>query len=152
MINVRQVFGGTPPAVIDINGVCYEYLNLAGTQNTNDVTNYDSFASCTDCQAIPTPTPTPSPVPAPTPAPSSACIAIQVGYSTGQYYGCCTPPDNYGTKYFNANSVASATRMYSGLGCTELDRGTVFVSEFGSTYYEFYNLSLIHISEPTRPY
>jgi hypothetical protein len=44
-----------------------------------------------------------------------------------------------GTKYFNANSVASATRLYSGLGCTELDRGTIYMSEFGSTYYEFFN-------------
>ena len=88
----------------------------------------------------PTPTPTATPTPTPTPTPTTGtCIAIEVGFSTGLYNGCCTPPDNYGTKYFNANSVASATRLYSGLGCTELDRGTIYISQFGSTYYEFFN-------------
>ncbi len=88
----------------------------------------------------PTPTPTPSPTPSPTPTPTpGACIAIEVGFSAGLYNGCCAPPDSSGIKYFNANSVASATRLYSGLGCTELDRGTIFVSEDGSTYYEFFN-------------
>ena len=92
--------------------------------------------------AGPTPTPSPSPTPTPTATPTptpGACIAIEVGFSTGLYNGCCAPPDSSGIKYFNANSVASATRLYSGLGCTELDRGTIYVSEDGSTYYEFFN-------------
>ena len=88
--------------------------------------------------ATPTPTPTPTATPRPTATPTP-CIAIEVGYSTGLYYGCCVPPDNNGIKYFNANSVATATRLYTGLGCTTLESGTIYVSEFGSTYYEFFN-------------
>ena len=83
---------------------------------------------------VPSPTPTPRPTPTPT-----ACIGIEVGYSTGLYYGCCAPPDNSGIKYFNANSVATATRMYDGFTCSTLESGTIYVSEFGSTYYEFFN-------------
>jgi len=49
------------------------------------------------------------------------------------------PPDNSGIKYFNANSVASATRMYNGFTCSTLESGTIYVSENGSTYYEFFN-------------
>ena len=81
---------------------------------------------------ISTPTPTPTPT-------SGLCISINVGYSTGLYYGCCVPPDSSGIKYFNANTVASATRLYTGLGCTSLESGTIYVSEDGSTYYEFFN-------------
>jgi hypothetical protein len=62
-----------------------------------------------------------------------------VGYSTGLYYGCCVPPDNQRTNYFNAGSVASASRMYSALGCTTLDSGTKHISEDGSVYYTFVN-------------
>jgi hypothetical protein len=49
------------------------------------------------------------------------------------------PPDTLSTYYFNANSVASATRMYTDFGCNFLDSGTRYVSEDGSTYYEFFN-------------
>ena len=143
------------------DGNCYEIVDPTGTLGTLANAEYTDCNSCTaptptptpTLPPTPTPTPTPSPTPgAPTPTPTATptptptptpttgtCIAIEVGFSTGLYNGCCTPPDNYGTKYFNANSVASATRLYSGLGCTELDRGTIYISQFGSTYYEFFN-------------
>jgi hypothetical protein len=94
----------------------------------------------TPAPAVPSPAPSPAPSPSPSPTPTpTACIAIEVGYSTGVYYGCCVPPDSSGIKYFNANTVASATRLYTGLGCTSLESGTIYVSEDGSTYYEFFN-------------
>ena len=87
--------------------------------------------------SVPSPAPAPSPaVPTPTP---STCVGISVGYSTGLYYGCCVPPDNQRTNYFNAGSVASASRMYSASGCSILDTGTKYISEDGSVYYTFIN-------------
>ena len=90
--------------------------------------------------AVPSPAPAPSPSPSPAPTPTpTACIGISVGHSTGLYYGCCVPPDSQSTYYFNAASVASATRMYSDFTCTKLDTGTRYVSENGSVYYTFVN-------------
>jgi len=139
------------------DGNCYEIIDPSFTSGTLASAVYANCIACiptpTPTPGAPTPTPTPSPTPTPTPTPGGPtptptptptatpgpCIAIEVGFSTGLYNGCCVPPDSSGIKYFNANSVASATRLYSGLGCTELDRGTIYISQFGSTYYEFFN-------------
>jgi len=149
------------------DGNCYEIIDPSFTPGTLASAVYANCIACvptptptptipptpTPTSAVPTPTPTATPTPTPTPTPGGPtptptatptatpgpCIAINVGYSTGVYYGCCAPPDSNGIKYFNANSVASATRLYSGLGCTKLQSGTVYVSEDGSTYYEFFN-------------
>ena len=82
--------------------------------------------------------PSPSVTPSITPSTSKAstCIGIEVHYGTNTTDGCC---NNFGIQYFNANTLASATKHYDGFGCLSLSSGTVYVSEDSSTYYEFFN-------------
>ena len=90
----------------------------------------------------PTPSPTLSPTPSPTPAPVTPCHSISVYQDTTAPYGCCGSPQ-YTAKagYFNASSLASATRYYTGLGCSTLMSGTKYVTaEFDtSVFYTFIN-------------
>jgi hypothetical protein len=80
----------------------------------------------------------PSVTPSVTPSKSpTACIAIDVHRGTNTTDGCCSEPVKQ--NFFNAATLASATRHYTGLGCTTLSSGTVYVSEDGNTYYEFFN-------------
>jgi hypothetical protein len=85
-----------------------------------------------------TPTPTPTVTPSITPSRSVVtCIAIDVHRGSNTTDGCCSDPLQ--PEYFNANSLASATRHYTGLGCISLSSGTKYFSEDGNTYYEFFN-------------
>lgn len=93
---------------------------------------------------IPAPIPVPAPIPAPipTPAPTAPCHAFTVHSNSGTPYGCCgSPNDTVKTGYFNATTVAAATRMYSGVGCLSLLSGTRYVVDPADTsvFYTFVN-------------
>jgi len=87
---------------------------------------------------------TPPPVtPAPvTPAPVAPCYQIGIFQDTAAPYGCCGEPQ-YTEKngYFNASTLASATRYYTGIGCLTLVSGTKFVVDSADTsvFYTFVN-------------
>ena len=90
-----------------------------------------------------TPPPTPAPTtPAPTtPAPTAPCVLINVDTNSGYPYGCCGTDGGDINKnyYFNNSSLNSATRMYTGVGCTSLVPGSIYVSSNNNYYYLFVN-------------
>ena len=90
----------------------------------------------------PTNAPTPAPTNAPTPAPVNPCHGFTVYANTTAPYGCCGEPnDQEKTGYFNATTVATATRTYTGIGCLTLLSGTRYFVDPNDTsvFYTFIN-------------
>ena len=90
----------------------------------------------------PTTAPTAAPTGAPTSAPVQPCFQIGIYQDTAAPYGCCGEPQ-YTEKngYFNASTLASATRYYTGIGCLTLMSGTKYVVDSADTsvFYTFVN-------------
>ena len=64
-------------------------------------------------------------------------VAINVGVSTGLYYGCCV--QTVAVLNIITQILCFSNEIIHWSRCTSLASGTVYVSEDGSTYYEFFN-------------
>ena len=66
----RIVSGGTFPATVEYNSVCYGNPQATGLTSIINVNGLTSYANCTACGTPPSPTPGPAPVPVPVPVPA----------------------------------------------------------------------------------
>ena len=146
--------GVGPGDVVLMPDGCYQIDDAPIGSSANDyISSYIDCSACETANPTPTPTPTISITPTPTisvtpggtvtPTPTISvtpsppvCIGIDVSIGATDQDGCC---DIQVTNYFNAATVAAATRLYDGFDCGTLMSGTQYVSEDLSTYYEFYN-------------
>ena len=81
----RIVQGGTFPASVSYNSICYHNPQATGSTSTINVNGLVSYADCAACGTTPAPGPSPSPTPSPIPTPVPT-----VTYDFREYTVCGT--------------------------------------------------------------
>ena len=118
---------------------CYRWLN--NNQGTNPIelnsNNFNFFTestsagvNCNECIAQGSPPP-------PTP-PVQTCFALQLYKSTTSAIDLCNQTLTF-TVYTNAQTLASSSRIYTGLGCTSSEPTPAYYSDLPSNAYYYWN-------------
>jgi hypothetical protein len=126
---------------------CFEYYSTGGTGADGDIDTYTQYASCVACGI----TPTPTPVPTSTPVPCQQLIGIY-GSTTSDVDAYCIST-KLTAAYFNANSLAAATKVYSDSNCTSLRSVNTWYSD-QTSITRFWNAAtqtLTTVSNPACP-
>ena len=137
----RIVQGGTFPATVSYNSICYHNPQATGSTSTINVSGLVSYTDCNACGTSPAPGPSPSPTPSPIPTPVPT-----ITYDYREYSVCGTSV----TKVFRKVSGNSfpAVLKDSGL-CYENPSTTSLTSTNDITSIDYGDCATCEATTPT---
>lgn len=116
------------PSLVLSDGIeCYEYDSVGGSGQNGDISNFQQFTSCAECEVVPTPTPVP------TSPPTCDSVTLEGPLPNAQF--TCT---NYTTFYMDDFDFCSATQLYRQSDCTRLALAGWYNDE-STTRYRYWN-------------